>query len=418
MNDNRFFTLAKRLMCLVILSSANLSLHAWTPPQQISANDPCANPKVAIDPAGNITAIWISGTAPNTVVQSAKRPVSTGIWSSPVSITPTGFYHNPTIVMSSTGIATAAWENEKNGNISIESSRLPLSGNWANIKTVSQGGINQNPTLAVDSNNIVTAAWLKNDHVMAARTANNGNWGAPVTVYSAGGGNTTVELDINTANNLLLSWYNIGKNTTLASSYISNAWTNAVTIEPPATGNAGINSKALIGLNNAGNALAVWSDFKAGIKGKYNPTYNQAWSQTAAPVTTDFPNINPQVVLGSGGFGASIWINNTTGLVQGSSFINSAWTAPQVLSNSYDNDSTQLIIDGSNNAIAFWADNSVSDIKTSNFVNQSYWSYPPQDISTTGYNALPVAVGNANGKAVVAWIHNQGGNNVIQASTN
>lgn len=416
MNNNRYFTWIKGLVILVMLSSVNLSLFAWTAPQQISTNDPCECAKVAIDPSGNIIAVWISGTAPNTTVQTASRQVSTGIWSTPTNITTTGIYHNPAVVMSSAGYATAVWEHEINGKIAVESSRLPLGGAWTTIKTVSQNGVNTLPQLVVDSSNNVTAAWLKDDRVVAARLVN-GNWGVPVSVQNTTG-NSNVDIAINTIGNILLTWFNAGNNTSYASAFINNTWTTPLTIDPVSNGSAGVNAKAAVGLNNAGNAIAVWSNFDVGVKGKYNHVYNQAWSQSVSNLSTDYPNTGTKVVLGTGGFGVSIWINSTTGLVQGSSFSNNAWSIPQVLSNNYDNESTKLIIDGSNNATAFWCDAGVSDIKSSKFLNQLYWSYPPEQISTNGYNASPSVAGNVNGKAVVAWVHNEGGNNVIQASVN
>lgn len=404
------------VFCLLSMCVSIADLQAWTAPQQISTNDSSACPSIAMDSSGNIAAVWLSGVSPNLSIQAANYSTVSSTWSGATNIAPVGLYHTPSVSMSPSGTATFMWARETNNYTAIESIRLPLGGSWGQIKVVTQSGNNINPVQGVDSSGIVTAAWFKNDTLIAARTASNGNWGSPVNVYS-GGGNSDAQVSVNSSGNVLLTWYNAGKNTSLASSFINNAWTTAVQIDPQSSGSN--NTKAQVSLNDSGNAIAVWSDFINGIKSKSNTVYSQPWTQSMLYVTHDHPNSQPQVKIGSNNTNAvSVWLNNNIGTIMSSNLVSGAWSTPVVICNSYNNDSPKLLLDGSFNARAVWNDIEAKAIKTSRQANGGFWSYPPTEISTSGYNAGPMVAGNSSGKSAVAWIHNVGNNNVIQASIN
>src|SRR4051812_38829845 len=102
-------TFAAAAVCLLGGSLAPTAIAApWLAPTDLSAPERDAiAPRVAADPAGDVTAIWSRFDGGDTVVQSSTRPAG-GAWSPAVGLSTAGrSATEPRIAVDATGDATA-----------------------------------------------------------------------------------------------------------------------------------------------------------------------------------------------------------------------------------------------------------------------------------------------------------------------
>jgi len=140
----------------------------WSAPVNLSKLGRFArDAQIAVDPQGDATAIWARSNGRNLVVQGAMRPAG-GSWSAPVDISAHhgqgGFY--PRLVMDSWGNATAVWKgyDRNRHNLAIQAATRPLGGGWSPPTDVSNRltrhiGISE-PQIAVDPQGISTVTWV------------------------------------------------------------------------------------------------------------------------------------------------------------------------------------------------------------------------------------------------------------------
>ena len=150
----------------------------WTAPADLSAPGRSArNADVTVDPAGNATAIWVSGA----LVQAATRPAG-GTWAAPVDLsTIAGSRANPRIVVDPAGTTTAIW-GSFTGTYGIQTASRPLGETWDDAVSLSGAGADafDTPHVAVDRRGHVTAVWQRHDGsswiVTSATRAADGSW--------------------------------------------------------------------------------------------------------------------------------------------------------------------------------------------------------------------------------------------------
>jgi len=191
----------------------------WSPVVDIAAADSdAANIQVAVDPAGNATAVWAFGT-PGAYVISASRysaSSSTFAWSTPIQLSASGGNAvGPRVGADASGAVTAVWRRENvAGNSIVQSSRFdPTSGAWGAPIDLSAAGRNGiSPRLAVDPSGNVTAVWVrKNDGtyftVQSARYSHDsGGWGAATDLSAPGQNGESPQTDVDDDGNVVVVW--------------------------------------------------------------------------------------------------------------------------------------------------------------------------------------------------------------------
>ena len=86
--------------------------------------------RIAVDPAGNATAVWFQNGASVGLVRASHRAAG-GTWSAPVTISdPARVAQAPDVVVDRSGTVTVAWIAYVPGGSQIESARLPRGGSW------------------------------------------------------------------------------------------------------------------------------------------------------------------------------------------------------------------------------------------------------------------------------------------------
>jgi hypothetical protein len=183
-----------------IESSTRSSEEIWSAPATLSANGVRgAWPQVAVDAQGNATAVWV-GRVPNgrrfsaygRRIQTATRPAG-GTWSAPVSISKAGhrLVQDPRIAVSPQGDATAIWQRSNGSYLVVQGATRPAGGGWSRPVdiTTGHGRGGQYLRLVVDSWGNATAIWEGYDTrpgpnfaIQAAKHPPGGVWSRPTDI--------------------------------------------------------------------------------------------------------------------------------------------------------------------------------------------------------------------------------------------
>ena len=101
---------------------------AWSTPVPLSTPGRDSwDPQVAVDLAGNATALWSRAEDGGRVVEAARRPAG-GEWSEPVDLSAGGDAWNPQIAVDPAGNATAAWSRKDGTSWIVQARGLDAAG--------------------------------------------------------------------------------------------------------------------------------------------------------------------------------------------------------------------------------------------------------------------------------------------------
>ena len=119
---------------------------------------------VALTPTGEAIGVWTGEVAGSRVLLAARRPVA-GPWTEPTALHAAGEQYGLSLVTDATGTATVTWENgyevEGEWMETIGAARLPASGGWGPALELGEPGeYGYGAVLDVDATGGVTAAWM------------------------------------------------------------------------------------------------------------------------------------------------------------------------------------------------------------------------------------------------------------------
>jgi hypothetical protein len=179
----------------VVQSASRPAGGNWSVPVNLSKAG-AGSAMVAVGPEGEVTAVWLLKREEGwrSVVQSATR-LPGGSWSVPVNLSPPRKAARfPQIALDPQGGATAVWEEEFSG--AIESSTRSSGGIWSAPAVLSATGVRAAwPQVAVDSQGNATAVWvgnvfsgrrLQSSRIQSATRPAGGSWSAPVSISKPG----------------------------------------------------------------------------------------------------------------------------------------------------------------------------------------------------------------------------------------
>jgi hypothetical protein len=166
----------------------------WRPVNSLFADLSAAGgsaqtPVVAIDAAGNATALWSRYDGTQSVVQAATRPAG-GTWGATVDIATGPSVHNPQLAIDPGGTITAVWRRRGAAGSVVQAASRPLGGTWtAPVDLSADPSFDPSqlidvPQVAVAATGVVTATWARfaanTSTVQAATRLTDGTWTAPV----------------------------------------------------------------------------------------------------------------------------------------------------------------------------------------------------------------------------------------------
>jgi len=362
----------------------------WTPPQNVSlpvvpATVP-ANAQVAIDGAGNATAVWTELSPTDSVVNTSTRLTGSATWSLPETLSTTGGTADPVpqIAVNAAGAVVAVWVRF-DGEDSVVQSR-------GKSTAASAWSASQDLSTSVPDPAIMV---VDEGEAQGPRVTINGN-GAAVATW----------------------WRNDAANAIIQASRLSGgAWSSPANVS--ATGRDG--SQSHVGIDGAGNATSVWVDFD-GVH------WTTQWSRLAAASTTwAIPQAlsglgediaNPQIAVNAAGDATVVWVKfGLHDQVQSASrsFAGPTWSAVETLTAPGGQAADpQVSIDASGTAIAVWSETAAFSIVQSRRRTSGTWSATAPLSAPDNDAFTPVIAVNEAGAASAVWVTGQ---NVIQSST-
>lgn len=344
------------------------------------------DPKIAVDGSGNITALWIE----NTQIESANLPFG-GSWTAETSPISGSGATTPVLAVDSSGNAVAIWERSG----FIESSTR-ISGTWSLVSVLSSSN-SSNPHIAISSFGTAIAAWHSivsglDVIVTDILTISGNTWAATKNVFTATADyfHNYPKIAIDSNGNASVAWYrynllnvNSFENVQFLASSLpqgASAWTTPTVLSVPGIRNPA-DLSANISYDVSGNVLAVWTNSFDGLNFSMESSQKLFGAPWKRPIDLQPPSLYS--------FAFDLSVASGTALLT-----NMAWDGiSTLLIQSQESDITDPVIQG-------WT-------ITSPFSSGNDNGFPACSLSLTGSTFNAVAV----------WIHFDGTNNVIHAST-
>jgi hypothetical protein len=315
----------------------------WTAPVQLdigSAFDSVRSQQIAINTVGlnddYAVAIWQTDNGGgNRFLQSARLHIlgfTPGTWSSPPDeVVPATIddLSVPNIVVDTTGIAYAIWENDSTPDPSVETATLPLDGSvWSPVTTLSPtiaGDAFGAPEIALGSTGFVAATWFQTTVAaitfVQATTYQAGSWDLTPDTISTGNVTTReLDMDVDLANNVVAIWRegNGAARTVKSAYFVSGTWASPLQVSTLGVPSL-LPEVALI----AGKAYAVWSSLVSGVNIVEFATSDNgaAWSTPCTNISPLTDSSNPvQIAVDPTGYGVIAWRNGTLQVIQATFF--------------------------------------------------------------------------------------------------
>jgi hypothetical protein len=346
----------------------------WLPPVDISEPaEHAGQPHVALDSAGNATAVWDRWDGTATVVETAYRPAGAP-WGEPEVLSPPDSMA-PKVVVDRNGVLTAVWERRTGVNhFAIESvTRMPGQ-EWSEPVEVTdfEQGSDPEPWLAVDWEGNATVVWKQGEVVMSSFRGFLHAWGEPIPLSP-------------------------GESFT------------------PQTA-----------MDARGDATAVWMHFDGSryvVESSYRPEQGE-WGAATLVSQPGEEGGNPHVAVDGNGHSLVVW----RGEDEGEEFVRAAfrpagaeWSEPVNVSNEGEQvQSLRAAIDPEGNAIVAWSGNGLAEgefdtVRAAFKPAEQGWQ-EPVDLSAGGNGFPNDVVFDQSGNAAIVWQRWDGVTNLVQAA--
>lgn len=183
------------------------SASAWNASTMLSVADPTVSaPQIAVAADGTALATWLRSDGVTLRLESSSRPPG-GAWSSPTFVSPVGVQAtSPTLAMSPSGVACAAWQQLPPGATIHEvavAAWTPGSGFGAATPISGPSTfVAGEPMVALDAQGRAVVAWLRNNVIEACEQhVALGRFLPPVAISAAGDAAAWPDLAIDDAGN-------------------------------------------------------------------------------------------------------------------------------------------------------------------------------------------------------------------------
>lgn len=376
--------LLKLILPAVLARSASGPQRHWGAAQRIGMDDDAGGARIAVDSMGNAMAVWSQSDGARASIWASRYVAGSG-WEAPqlIETDDAGDAGDPEIGMDAAGNAVAVWQQSDGTRINIWSTRYEAGKGWGTAQLIETSGDVWGAKVALDAAGNAVAVWVAHDGFRPNMWASR---------YEAGAGWGAAQL-------------------------IENNNTDGVT-DPH------------IGIDAAGNAIAIWAQNYNGIYVNRYET-GAGWG-TAQRIDGSDKTLYAQITVHADGNAFAVWVQLNATCSTGACHKiwanrytkGAGWgTAEIIQSNAADSAySTQVAADAAGNALAVWqqwSDTSTpnSSIWSCRYTAGSGWGAAQRIYADSSGSAhFPSLAMNAAGDAAVAWARNANGRNYIWAS--
>jgi hypothetical protein len=339
----------------------------WDSPHQISRPGVGARPQAAIDNAGDVALLWVHDIGRDRVVQATLRRSTEAAFPDPNDLSKEVLeVKSHHIALDDAGDAVAVWAQRPAATFEVRAEVRPARlGYWGVADLLSRGEVGGGPSLAVTGSGEALAVWIENGVVeAAAANVADGTWSQPLRLSSASGeagGDPVVAVNRRGDAVVLWQWRDRPRDPSVVQAAFRPAggsWGSPAAIE---TVGLPFGSNPQVGIDDAGNAVAVWLGGAAGtpLRAASRDYKTGAWTR---PVDVSATISEPQLAVDPGGNAVAVWIN-AAGKTAAASVrpIGGIWQPTVPLSSLAASD-PRVAMDGGGGAVAIWREGSGQQI--------------------------------------------------------
>ena len=412
-----------------VITPAAVAAPAWLTPKTLSAPGQDAEVgDVAVNAAGDAFAIWRRSDGATLLVQVSSRKAG-GKWTAPKTLSAPGREADYVQIAAGPGGRVIAIWTRETATAAVIQASVRSNGHWGSVQDLSADGVYASqPQVAFDRWGNATAIWVRGGTIQASVRPRGGSWGSAQDISVPGVAAGGTQLAISRQGTAFAVWYRatLGPFTETVQTNRrprGGAWSG-----PQDLSQLGVLAVApQIGIDRAGNAIAVWSNQTAspnGVQAAVRPHGSGVWG---SPKTISKPGQSaggPALAVGRTGGAVAVWTVVNGPLVR---FVQAAvrpagkqWKTPKNLTptggNAY---SPEVGIDAAGNAVAVWhkTTGTTSVVQGSRHTAGGRWSkVKPVSKPATGTIPFPQIAVDPAGNAVATWQRSKGGDDVVEAT--
>lgn len=357
-----------RAVALWILGTSALTVQAstwqpgsgWSAPVPVSSNGSAAELAMAMDPAGNVVAVWTEVDTHS--IWSSRLDAAAAAWSAPVLLeTGLGEAGDPQVAVDAAGNAIAVWWQHDapsfSSPMSILANRYVTGAGWAGALAIENDpqGNGEPPRIACDAAGNATAVWRWGQAgssgpistVWSNRFTPGSGWGSagPATADVDVDGSVPPEVAVDDSGNAIAIWVATGTSyreihASRRTGSGAGSWAPTVRLDPASTLMSDTPKVAMLG---AGNALAVWSEHDGTRYNVMHSTFDAGTGWSPAAIAATDPGAGcryPELAIDGHGEAVITWLRGNPGI------FNTCWSSRRAGGNW----SAPVQIDGNNHS--------------------------------------------------------------------
>lgn len=404
------------------LAQTAASAPSWQAPVRLSPSDRSLGPELGVDPAGDAVVVWDHEqgadcpTQPASlscihIVEAVSRPRGTTIWQAPVEVARPGIGAGPKVALDPNGAATIIWIHDVGERRVLQATiRPPGAATWPNANDLSGTPFRiQSHQVGMDAGGNTVTVWAQRDDadhfyvVGDLRPAAGGFWLAPVALSSPGSNATSgPSLALLPNGEALAAWIDGGAVRVARGQAAGGTWDATLT---PATGGVGSDTDVDIAMSSAGDALLAWSWRRSAT----GPAIAQAafrpgggnWGPAVDLGTAGTGHSRIQAAINSAGAVAVVWLDGTTLRGAGRSRSTGSWSAATTIATNVADTGARVAMNPAGNAVAVWPNKATGAIRAAIRPAGGAWQ-PPVRVSSPASSDPRVAL-DAASRAVAVW---------------
>lgn len=296
----RAFTAA---VLVTLTAPVGASAAGWVGPAPLPGSGPDVGyEQVIVEADGDAYAAWTAKDAGFSRVYVARRPVATGAWQAPEPVSPAGEEAvGPRVGVDGAGNITAVWYRSPDN--AVFSSERPVSGTWSAPATLGTPGAE--PAVAVNASGAAVAAWREfgpadERAMVVTRSGPSGAWSAPTSLTGAGVDALFVKVALDDAGNAVVAWQARAPGLSIEAS--SRPASSGVWGAPPTTLSGALEgTDPSLGMDAAGNATVIFNGFDtatmtASIQSATKPVGGAWGAHTPIRESNDIASVAPPVL--------------------------------------------------------------------------------------------------------------------------
>jgi hypothetical protein len=355
----------------LVFAGAAQATPTWLTPETLSeTGQDAAYPQIAVDGSGNAIVVWYRSDGSKNRVQAAVRPASTGVWSTLADLSDAEEdAEHPQVAFDGSGNAIAIWQRYDGSRNRVQASVRPVgTGVWSTPETLSTAGRNaEYPQVAFDGSGNAIAVWIRSDGSKyrvqtSVRPVGTGVWSTPAWLSDAGRNAHYPQVAVDESGNAIAIWYRSDGSKNRVQASVRPVGTGVWGAPDTLSAEGEYAEFPQVAFDGSGNAIVVWRRLdgsKYRVQASVRPVGTGVWSTPADLSTEGRHAYAPQVAVDGSGNAIAIWYrgdgshNRVQVAVRPAS--TGLWGAPTDLSAAGQNaDDPQVAVDGSGNAIATW----------------------------------------------------------------